>query len=142
MYWDMVFLSFLFLRFIQTKLTIIMCKVYKVKIRHMYALWLGFPDGRNGKGLTCQYRKQKRHGFNSWVWKIPWGRALQPIPVFCLENLHGQRSLMDLSPWGCKELDMTEVTENTLWHDHYIKLVNTFINSHSYHLECSYNEDS
>ena len=26
----------------------------------------------------------------------------------CLQNPHGQRSLVGYSPWGCKELDMTE----------------------------------
>ena len=26
----------------------------------------------------------------------------------CLENSHGQRSLANYSPWGCKESDMTE----------------------------------
>ena len=26
----------------------------------------------------------------------------------CLENLHGQTGLVGYSPWGCKELDMTE----------------------------------
>ena len=26
----------------------------------------------------------------------------------CLENSHGQRSLVGYSPWCCKELDMTE----------------------------------
>ena len=24
----------------------------------------------------------KRQGFNTWVWKIPWGRAWQPTPIF------------------------------------------------------------
>ena len=28
----------------------------------------------------------------------------------CLENPHGQRSLVGYNPWGRKELDMTEVT--------------------------------
>ena len=28
----------------------------------------------------------------------------------CLENPHGQRSLMDYSPWGHKQLDTTENT--------------------------------
>jgi len=28
--------------------------------------------------------------------------------VLCLENSHGQRILVGYSPWGCKELDMTE----------------------------------
>ena len=27
---------------------------------------------------------------------------------FCLENPHGQRSLVGYSPWGLKELDMTK----------------------------------
>ena len=28
----------------------------------------------------------------------------------CLENLHGQRSLVGYSPWGCQESDLTEMT--------------------------------
>ena len=31
-----------------------------------------------------------------------------PLQYSCLENPHGQRSLAGYSPWGCKELDMTE----------------------------------
>ena len=31
----------------------------------------------------------------------------QPTPVF-LENPYGQRILAGYSPWGCRELDMTE----------------------------------
>ena len=31
-----------------------------------------------------------------------------PLQYSCLENPHGQRSLEDYSPWGGKELDMTE----------------------------------
>ena len=49
--------------------------------------------------------------FDPWVGKIPWRRAWQPTPIFqysCLENPHGQRSLMGCSQWGCEELDMTE----------------------------------
>ena len=37
-----------------------------------------------------------------------WRRKWQPIPVFMLGKSYGQRSLVDYSPWGCKELDMTE----------------------------------
>ena len=32
-----------------------------------------------------------------------------PFYYSCLENPHGQRSLVGYSPWGRKELDMTEV---------------------------------
>ena len=31
-----------------------------------------------------------------------------PLQYYCLEKLHGQRSLVGYSSWGCKELDMTE----------------------------------
>ena len=46
--------------------------------------------------------------FNPWVRKIPWRRKWQPTPVFLPEKSHGQRSLAGYSPWGHKELDMTE----------------------------------
>ena len=44
----------------------------------------------------------------SWVRKISWRRIWQPTPVPLLGESHGQRSLVGYSPWGCKELDMTE----------------------------------
>ena len=34
--------------------------------------------------------------------------VVQPTPVFLPGESHGQRSLMGYSPWGRKELDMTE----------------------------------
>jgi len=37
-----------------------------------------------------------------------WRRAWQPTPVFLPGEFHGQRSLAGYSPWGRKELDMTE----------------------------------
>ena len=33
-----------------------------------------------------------------------------PTPVFLPEEFHGQRSLVDYSPWGHKESDMNEQT--------------------------------
>ena len=33
-----------------------------------------------------------------------------PLQYSCLENLHGQRSLMGPNPWSCKELDTTDLT--------------------------------
>ena len=47
---------------------------------------MGFPDEAVGKEATCQCRRRRRHGFDSWVGKIPWGRKWQPTPVSCLEN--------------------------------------------------------
>ena len=37
-----------------------------------------------------------------------WSRKWQPTPVFLPGKFHGQRILAGLSPWGCKESDMTE----------------------------------
>ena len=34
---------------------------------------LGFPGGTSGKEPSCQCRRQKRCGFDPWVWKIPGG---------------------------------------------------------------------
>ena len=33
-----------------------------------------------------------------------------PLQDSCLENPHGQRILVGYSPYGCKELNMTEMT--------------------------------
>ena len=49
-----------------------------------------------------------RPGFDNWVSKIPWRREWKPTPLFLPREFHGQRSLVGYSPWGRKELDMTE----------------------------------
>ena len=58
-------------------------------------------------------RRHRRCRFDPWIGKIPW-RWKQPIPVFLPGKFHGQRSLVGYSPWGCKELDMTERLHFTL----------------------------
>ena len=50
----------------------------------------------------------KRPEFDPWIWKIPWSRKWQPTPVFLPGKFHGQKRLVRYSPWGRKELDMTE----------------------------------
>ena len=64
--------------------------------------------GASGKESACKCRRRKRQGFDPWVRKIPWRRAQQPTPVFSPGESHGQRSLVDYSPWGRTESDMTE----------------------------------
>ena len=39
-----------------------------------------------------------------------WRRKWQPTPVFLPGESHERRSLVGCSPWGCTELDTTEVT--------------------------------
>ena len=53
----------------------------------------------------------KRHGFEPSVKKIYWRRKWQPPPVSLPGESHWQRSLVDYSPWGHKELDTTEAHE-------------------------------
>ena len=48
--------------------------------------------------------------------KIPWRRKWQTTPVFLPEKFYRQRILAGYSPWGCKELDTTEVTEHAHTH--------------------------
>ena len=54
------------------------------------------------KEPACQCRRQKRHGFDLWVGKVPWRREWQPSPAFSSGESHGQRSLVDYSPKGTK----------------------------------------
>ena len=77
---------------------------------------LGLPIWLSGKESTCQCRRSRRRGFDPWVRKIPWKRSRQPTPVFLLWKSHGQRSLASYSPWGHKELDMTEHTHTFVAH--------------------------
>ena len=58
-----------------------------------------------------------RPGLHPWVGKIPWRRKWERTPVFLPGKSHGQRSLVDYSPWDRKELDTTErhtETNNTI----------------------------
>ena len=40
--------------------------------------------------------------------RSPGGGHSNPLQYSCLENPHGQRSLVGYSPWGCKESNMTK----------------------------------
>ena len=66
---------------------------------------MGFPGSSDGKESACNAGDL---GFDPQVGKIPWRRERQPTPVFLLGEVHGQRSLVDYSPQGCKELGMME----------------------------------
>ena len=58
----------------------------------------------------------RRPRFDPWVRKIPWRRKWQPTPVSFSGESHGQRSLVDYSPQGRRESDMTEQLH---FHFHY-----------------------
>ena len=67
-------------------------------------LW-SFPAGSDGKESACNAgdsgsipESGKFPGERDWLWTL----------VFLPGEFHGQRSLADYSPWGCKESDVTE----------------------------------
>ena len=65
----------------------------------------GFPGGSVGKEATCNAGDP---GLNPGLVRSPGRGHGNPFQYSCLENPHGQRNLMGCSPWGPKELDMTE----------------------------------
>ena len=69
---------------------------HTIEITHCM-IWV-FLGGASGNKPTCQCRRCKRHGFDSWVGKTPWRRAWQPTPVFLHGESHGQRNLVGYSP--------------------------------------------
>ena len=66
---------------------------------------MGFPSGQTGKESACNAGGS---GTIPGLGRSPAGGICYPHHYSCLENLHGQRSLMDYSPWGHKESDATE----------------------------------
>ena len=70
---------------------------------------MGFPDGTGLKKILLP-PLCRRHGFKPWIGKIPGVRNGNPTPEFLPGESHGQRSLADYSPWGCKQSNTTECT--------------------------------
>ena len=67
------------------------------------------PWWLRGKESACQCR---RHGFDPWVRKIPWGSKWQPTPVFLPGNS------MDTGVHGvAKEIDTTSQLINKINED-------------------------
>ena len=70
--------------------------------------YYGLPRWLSSKESTCQRRKRQRHGFNSWVGKIPWRRKWQPAQYSCLENPMDRGAWQATVHQGLKESDMTK----------------------------------
>ena len=63
------------------------------------------PGGSDGKESACNAGDL---GSVPGSGSPPGERNGYPLQYSCLKNSHGQRSLVDNSPWGRKKLDMTE----------------------------------
>ena len=65
----------------------------------------GFPCGSAGQETACNGGDL---GSIPGLGKSPGEGHGNPLQYSCLENPHGQKSLEGYSPWGHKELDVTE----------------------------------
>ena len=63
----------------------------------------GFPGGSAGKESACNAGDL---GLIPGLGRSPGKGHDNPLQYSCLENPHGQRSLVGYSPWGRKESDM------------------------------------
>ena len=59
---------------------------------------------KNGKNLPTMQETQVR----CLGWEDPLEEEVATTPIFLPGKSHGQRNLVGYSPWGHKELDMTE----------------------------------
>ena len=70
----------------------------------------GFSGGASGKEPTCQCRRHKRHGFDSWVGKTPWRSMATHSSILAwripwiaepggLQSIGSQKNRIQLSHW-------------------------------------------
>ena len=72
---------------------------------------LGFPGGSDGKESACSAGDL---GLFPGLGRSPGGGHGNPLQYSCLENSHGQRSLVGYSLWGLKESDTTKHSQKKL----------------------------
>ena len=79
--------------------------------------FLGFPGVSDGKNLPATQE--------TWVWSLSWEDPLEKRMAIHSSNLAWRKSwtegpggLQGYSPWGCKELDMTEQLVCARTHTH------------------------
>ena len=70
-----------------------------------YTSFLGFPGGSGGKESASNAGDL---GSIPGLGRSPREGHGNPLQCSCLENPHGQRSLVGCSPWGHRESDRTE----------------------------------
>ena len=89
------------------------CKICITKIYHFNQFWM-FSGSRASQVALVVKNPPANAGDIRYMGSIPGlGRSPgerigNPLQYSCLENPHGQRSLVGYSPQGRKELDMTE----------------------------------
>ena len=80
---------------------------------------MGFPGDTSGKEPISNAADIRDAGSISGSERSPGGGNGNPLQYSCLENPHGQRSLVSCSPRACKESDRIEqlgTAQHTAWH--------------------------
>ena len=81
------------------------CMILSIFTLHSAGIW-GFPRWLRGKESACQCRRHKRR-VHSLGWEDPLEETTATHPVSLSGKYHGQRSLVDYSPWGLKGSNTT-----------------------------------
>ena len=83
---------------------------------------MGFPGGSNSKESAAMKETQVRSLGGEDLLKK---ETANHSSIFA-RRIHGQRSMVGYSPWGLKELDVTEILTLSL---HSVKLIFQFLKS-------------
>ena len=70
----------------------------------------GFSGGSDGIESACHAGGRV---LSPGLGSSPGGRHGNPLQYSCLENRHGQRSLVGYSPWGCKSWTQQHIIYTT-----------------------------
>ena len=81
-------------------------KIKNVLFRPWKRIHLAGPSDSNGKESACN--AGDLGSIHSGSGRSPGEGNGNPLQYSCLENPWGQKNLVVYSPWGCKELDLTE----------------------------------
>ena len=73
---------------------------------------LGLQQWLSSKESVCNAGDSEDSGLIPGLGRYPGRGHGNPLQCSGPENLHGQRSLMGYSPWGCEESDTTERLSN------------------------------
>ena len=119
----MVFLSWLFISCLISKLQLTWKNSAFLTITPKTFCSLGwclptntgcFPGDSRLKNLPANAGDAGNTGSTPGSGRSPGGGNGNPVQYSCLENPHGQRSMVGYSPWGHKESDMTEHTHTAI----------------------------
>ena len=78
---------------------------FVLNVSYVPGISLGFLGSSAGKESACN---EWDPGSIPGLGRSPGGEHGNPLQYSCLENPHGQRSLVGYSPWGCRKSGMTE----------------------------------